>query len=107
VPIFASLGKYQQIQQGKIELEIAETQKGQMIESLSLEAQNAKANYANALNKMNLEKENLFLAEKIRKNVQTKYKEGLASSLELTQAQNQELAAQGNYINSIFTLISA
>jgi len=70
-----------------------------------LQSQNARANYTNALNKMNLEQENLKLAERIKSNTEIKFKEGLASSLELTQVQNQALTSQANYIASMFEVI--
>ena len=54
-----------------------------------------------------LEKENLKLAQRIKNNTEVKFKEGLASSLELTQAQNQELSTQGSSISSMFELINA
>jgi outer membrane protein TolC len=54
-----------------------------------------------------LQKESLALAESIQNKTLVKYKQGIASSLDLTQTQNQYLQQQGNYINAVFTLLSA
>ena len=50
---------------------------------------------------------NLALAERIYDKVKAKYDEGINSSLELTQANNQLLETQGNFINASFQLINA
>jgi outer membrane protein TolC len=39
--------------------------------------------------------------------MQIKYKEGISSSLDLTNAQNQYLTALGNYYNANYALITA
>jgi outer membrane protein len=48
----------------------------------------------------------MALAEKIYKRSLVKYQNGVISSLELTQAQNQFLTSQTTYYQSILTLIS-
>ena len=106
VPIFSSFMRRQQVQQSRVDLEQSLSQKSMIQQNLMLQAQNARANYTNALNKMNLEVENLKLAQRIKSNTEVKFKEGLASSLELTQAQNQELTSQANYISSMFEVIN-
>lgn len=106
VPIFSSFMRRQQVQQSRVDLEQSLSQKSMVQQNLLLQAQNARANYTNALNKMNLEVENLKLAQRIKSNTEVKFKEGLASSLELTQAQNQELTSQANYISSMFEVIN-
>lgn len=107
IPIFSSFMKRQKVNQSKVELEQAVTQTAMVEQNLLLQLQNARSSYTNALNKMNLEKENLKLAKRIRKNTEIKFKEGLSSSLELTQAQNQELSSQGNLIGAMFEVINA
>lgn len=107
VPIFTSFMKRQQVQQSRVELDQAVIQQNMVEENLKLNALNAKANYANALNKLNLEAENVKLAARIKNNTNIKFKEGLASSLELTQVQNQELTSQANYIAAMFDVIKS
>jgi outer membrane protein TolC len=48
-----------------------------------------------------------MLAQRIFDKTQIKYNEGVSTSFELTQAQNQLLTSQGNYINSTLQLLNA
>jgi len=50
---------------------------------------------------------NMELAKKIYNKTLTKYKEGVSTSIDLTQIQNQYLATQGNYFNVILQLLNA
>ena len=47
------------------------------------------------------------LSEKIYNNYETKYKQGMASSLELTQSQIQYLNTEQTYFQAIFNLLDA
>ena len=51
--------------------------------------------------------QNLELAEKIKKQTQIKYAEGMSSSVEVTQTENQYLQSQMNYIMAVIELIQA
>ena len=107
VPIFSSLMKHQQVQQSKLELEKTQNNLELTKYNLTVEAMNAQIEYTNNVNAMNLQKENVRLADKIAKNTEIKFVEGMASSLELTQAQTQQLSAQGAYISAMFNVINA
>ncbi|PIE99276.1 MAG: transporter [Polaribacter sp.] len=51
-------------------------------------------------------KKNLKLAERIEKKNQTKFKEGISSSFDLLQAQNQLYTQQNNYIQAMLNVIA-
>ena len=107
IPIFASGQRYMKISQAKIGLMKAQNTKFQASEGLVMGYNEAKSGYLTAYNKFNTNKGNLKLSEKIYQRTLTKYQQGMASSLELTQAQNQYLQNQTNYFMSIFELVSA
>jgi outer membrane protein TolC len=107
IPIFDSGIKMSKTSQAKIDIEKIENQKIQLESSLKLKAYAAQTDFYSALEKYNNEKENILLAEKIYNKTLIKYKEGIASSMELTQAHNQWLTAQGNYISSMYELLNA
>ena len=50
-------------------------------------------------------KENLKLSQKILSNTLIKFKEGVASSTDVAQAQNQELTAQSQFLQTNFNLL--
>ncbi len=107
MPIFTSLQGHQRIQKAKIELEQSQLLLNQVSEGAKLEHANAKNDYAFAIDNYQTQIENKELAEKIFNRTQTKYNEGLSSSFDLSQAENQLLSAQGNYINAVLTLLNA
>lgn len=94
-------------QKAKLELEKAIIRKQQMDQNLLLQAELARNDFITAWNTYKNTKSNLQLSETIRYKTQVKYKEGVATSLELSQAENQHLATQGNYIQSLFLLLNA
>lgn len=107
VPIFSGLGRHHKTQQAKIELEQVAIAREQVEEQLKVQAANSKSEYTFALNQYNSANDNLNLAKSIYEKTKIKYKEGISTSLELTQANNQLLEVQGNYINASLQLINA
>tara|TARA_B100001063_G_scaffold247379_1_gene293758 strand:- start:13761 stop:15098 length:1338 start_codon:yes stop_codon:yes gene_type:complete len=107
MPIFSSFGRNQRIQQAKIEMEQVGVAKKQMEQQLLIQLENARSEYTFALSQFNTAKDNLKLAERIYNKTKIKYEEGVDSSMDLTQANNQLLDTQGNYINAALQLINA
>lgn len=107
VPIWGSGQRYHRIGQAKLELEKAETTRDMVGQTLEMQVMNARSEFLTAYSVFVNERNNLALAEKIQMRTLTKYKEGVASSMELTQAQNQYLSTQGNYIVSMLNLLNA
>ena len=105
-PIFSGLGQHSVVKKAKLELEKAEIQKIQVSQALSLQEQTARVEYNTALESYQIRKKSLALAKTIQKKTTTKFTEGVASSMELTQAENQFFSAQGKYIQSIFKLLN-
>lgn len=107
IPIWDSYAKRSKIQQAQVDLEITRVQKSEFERGVSLQVYNAKLNYENALNTVNNTKRNENLALEIYNTSQIKFKEGIGSSLELGQAEQNLYAAQANYINALYELVVA
>ncbi len=107
VPIFDGLEKKAKIQRARIQLTIAENQKQELERVITLEVQNARTNYQNAKDRVNSQKKNLELAERIYSTTQIKYREGVGSSLEVTQAEQSLYLTQQNYTRALFELLVA
>ncbi len=105
LPVFTSGMRLAKMAQAKLEYQKAQLQTMQAEQGLMLKFQTLKADLENAYNNYLNEKENLKLAEKIQRNTTLKYKEGLASSMELTQAQNQYLSTEGRYIQALLNVM--
>lgn len=107
LPIFTSGSRVSRYQQFKLDLEKTRNTKKLATEGLEMEYQQAKTEYANALEKYISEKDNKVLAQKIYDNTLTKFKNGLATSMELTQAQTQMISSTGNFYKAIYDFLIA
>ena len=72
-----------------------------------IQEQQLRYNLLNANIQYNSQKENIEVAKRVYKNVENKYKQGVASSLELTQSNMQYLTAESNYVNALLTLLQS
>jgi len=107
IPIFSSLGRSASTQRAKIALEQAKTELKETEERLYLEFETSKNDFILAVEQYSTRKKNLALAERIEEKNQIKYSEGVATSFELLQAQNQLYSAQSEYLTSMIEVISA
>ncbi len=107
VPIFASGQRLVQIQQAKIELEKAGNTREFAQQGLTLQMTEAQNELKTSFDTYQNDKQNMELSKKIYDRTVIKYKEGISSSLDLTQTHNQYLEIQGKYFQSIMNLINA
>jgi outer membrane protein TolC len=105
VPIFSSLQRSAKTQQAKINLKQSEIDRNETSEQLKLQVSTAKNRYQFALDQFQISSENLVLAERIADKEQIKFFEGLSSSINLTNVQNQLYSSQQVYIQSILEII--
>lgn len=107
VPIFSSGQRNVQVQQRSLELEKIRNTKNNVAQGLQLEYINSRNSLNSAYDQFMNDKRNIELTSRIYDKTLIKYKEGISSSMDLTNAQNQYLNAQKNYFTSLFTLLSA
>lgn len=107
IPIFKSGGQKARVAQAAIVLKQARNLRLQASQGILLEdaqARNAlSAAYENFLNI----KDNMDLSKNVYDATLTKYREGISSSTDLTQANDRYLLSQSNYIQAISTLLNA
>lgn len=106
IPIFSSFKRSAKTQRAKIDLDIAEIKLEETKQQLNLKVENAKSNYQLSIDNYQTAKKNLQLAERIESKQRTKFAEGLSTSFELTQAQNQLYTQQQNYVQSMLDIIA-
>ncbi len=107
IPIFSSGQRASVIQQKRIDVDIVRNQQELLTQQLNLQFEQAKNDYMNAFENFLNQKQNLQLSENIYNDTQIKYKEGAASSMDLTQAQNQYLQAEGSYYQILLQAVNA
>ena len=106
VPIFSSLKRSSRTQRAKIDLEIADIRLKETQEKLSLQVKTAKSDYQLSIEDYQTAVKNLDLAERIEKKQRVKFTEGISSSFDLTQAQNQLYTQQQTFIQSMLNVIA-
>ena len=106
-PIFTSGQRNVKVQQRKLELEKIVNIKSNVGNGLQLEYDNALNELTTAWETYLNNQKNIELTKRIYDKTLIKYKEGISSSLDLTNAQNQYLTALGNYYNANYALITA
>ncbi|MDO6675412.1 TolC family protein [Tenacibaculum sp. 1B UA] len=106
VPIFSSFGRNSKVKQAKIALENADIRLEEAKQKLNLQVERAKSEYQLGIENHETAKKNLALAERIEKKQQVKFFEGISSSFDLLQAQNQLYTQQNNYVQSMLNVIA-
>lgn len=107
IPIFSSLQRSSKTQQAKLNLQIANRQLTETEQKLKIEVQDARTDYQFAIDNYQNSKDNLELAERIEKKENIKFFEGVSTSFDLTNAQNQLYSRQQKYLESIQYLINS
>lgn len=107
IPIFDSYRAGSQVQQKKLDMFKIANNIENFETQAKLEMMTAKNDYDNAISEYENQKESLALAQKIFNKVTIMKKEGLASSLELAEAESSLNETQANYVSSMYNLLVA
>lgn len=107
IPIFSGLERSAKTQQAKIEYEKAKTDLEETSQKVMLELETAKVEYQYRIEEFETAKQNLALAERIEKKQEVKFFEGISTSFDLTNAQNQLYTMQQNYLQAMLNVISS
>ncbi|WP_139957690.1 TolC family protein [Flavicella sediminum] len=105
-PIFTSFQGRAKKQRAKIEWEIAQNDLKETADQVSIETAQLKSEYKLAIDTYYNRQKNLALAERIENKNSIKYKEGLASSFDLRQAQTQLYNSQQEFLQSMINVIN-
>ncbi len=107
VPLFSSGARSARTQKAKIALEQAESDFDYTQEQIRLAYEQAKSEHQLSIDNLEVFKSNLKLAERIEQKNQIKYKEGIATSFELRQAQTQLYSAQNAVLQAMLDMINS
>ncbi len=107
IPIFSGGNKSSKVKQAQLKIDKLKVADRQLREGLELQLITARADFYNAYLIHENKIKSLNIAKKIYQKTTEKYKEGLSSSLDLSQSYNQFLDAEAQYIDSIKDLLGA
>jgi len=105
IPIIASGQRYASIRKARINLEKARTTKDMITDQLKLQEKQLRYNLVNANLQYKSQKDNVEVSKRVYASMENKFRQGMASSLELTQSNNLYLQSENNYITSMMNLL--
>lgn len=107
VPIFDGLQRHNRVKQAKIAIEKTKNSIENLELNIDFQKNRATTQLKNAIITMNSEERNLQLAKSVLDLAQAKYKAGVGSNMEVSQAQTEMLSAQNNYFQSMLDVVNA
>ena len=107
VPIFNGFMRANQITEAKLNIEKTNNNIDFLKQSLDFQSAVSKTNLKNSIIQVQSQRRNMDLANDVLDLAQKKYKAGVGSNLEVTQAQTDLLRAQNNYFSALLDIINA
>jgi len=105
VPIFASGQRYSQIKKAQINMNKAINTKEMVTEQLLLQEKQLRYNLVSANQQYISQRDNVDVSRRVYTSTENKFRQGMASSLDLTQANSLYLQAENNYITALMNLM--
>ena len=106
IPIFSSGQRYSQTQQAKVDIKTVENNKALVEDQLRITERQMRFNFQNALETFENQQKNIEVSRRVYLNLKLKYGQGMLSSLDLINADNNYLKAESDYINSMMQVLS-
>ena len=107
VPIFNGFMRTNQVTEAKLNIEKTRNNIEYLKQTIDFQAAQSRTTLKNAILETQSQHRNLDLANDVLDLAQRKYKAGVGSNLEVTQAQTDQLSAQTNYFNALLDIINA
>lgn len=107
IPIFDGFLKYNRIQRNKLQLQQLQNSRNLLMNSIDLEIIQARVELENNVENLEVQRENLELAEEVFRVTKIKYQEGVGSNLEVTDAQYALEQAETNYYSAMYDALIA
>jgi outer membrane protein TolC len=107
VPLYDGGGSKAKKERAILQVQTIEAQKQMLENAFALELDAARKQYLNAQERVGSQQKNLALAQRIYDTTQTKYKAGVGSSFEVTQAEQGLYSAQQALMTAQYDLLTA
>ena len=105
IPIFDGLIKHHSSQQKKVKLEQVYNSYDQLRNSIDLEVEQTRIAYANSVDFMNMQLENMKISEEVYDVTKTKYQQGVGSNIEVINADADFKEAQTNFFQALYSAL--
>jgi len=105
IPIFASGQRYTKIKRAELNLEKARVTKDMVSDQLKIQEKQLRYNLVNANLQYKTQKANVEVSKRVYSSMENKFRQGMASSLDLTQSNSLYLQAENNYVSALMNLL--
>lgn len=105
VPIFDGFQKSAKIRQSKCNLSKVQNELDNFRNAASMQVQNSRLAMEDAVRSLNLQQENLTLANEVVRVTKIKYDQGIGSNLEVLDAETSLKEAQSHFYNAVYEAI--
>lgn len=102
IPIFDGLAKSARIQKNRLQLNQLENQKIFLDDNIALEIYQARTSLRNDLNILDVQRENMALAQEVFDMAKIKYNEGVGSNFEVVEADAALIEAEINFLAALY-----
>jgi len=107
VPVFSGSMRRSQLNQAKIDYDMSNNTKDLLVDQLNLQEKQLRYNYDNLLEQYSSQKKNVQVAKEVLEQMNRKFQQGVASSLDLTSANNDYLTAETDLTGTLLQLLNA
>ena len=107
IPIFDGLQKHYRIRQAQYRLEKTANSKENLEKVIDFQREASVNILKNSLSTLDVQERNMQLAEKVFNTTKKKYEQGLGSSFEILQADQEFQTAQSNYFQALYDAVTA
>ena len=107
IPIFNGAIRINQVREARLNIEKSRNNIENMKQTIDFMAAQSRTTLKNAMLQVQSQRRNMELADDVLDLAQRKYKAGVGSNLEVTQAQTDQLRAQTNYFSAMLDVINA
>jgi outer membrane protein len=107
VPIFNGMLRINQMKEARLNIEKSKNNIDNIKLTIDFMTAQSRTSLRNSILQLQSQRRNMELAEDVLDLAERKYKAGVGSNLEVTQAQTDQLRAQTNYFNAMLEVINA
>ncbi len=107
IPIYNGSLRQNQVNEAKLNIEKSKNNIAYLKQSIDFQAATARTTLKNAVLQVQSQRRNMELSDDVLDLARRKYKAGVGSNIEVTQAQGDLLRSQTNYFSSLLDLINA
>ncbi len=105
LPLFDGFQKHNKIKQEKLSLRKIENEIHRFEEAVSIEVSGNRDALINSISSLNIQEQNLSLANDIYSTTKIKYDQGVGSNLEVLDAETSLKDSQANYFNALYEVM--